>query len=471
MQHLAKAANRNFRAHELDLTLQNTLVNIRPFRQPFCLFDGKLASILFHVLACIRAYTTPFASVERSQIVLFGCRILKLMLEPRVLAATSMITGIEKVMLSVFVNNKAHKCAVVSLADHGMLNIIGRNATEILASLAEADAMSPDSNIAQILTHEVVGGDLKMLAVLTRYCRNTYRQTELRECEGLVLFIKSMLSQPCDRAALKNMIPGLLFLEVFSRGNADNQQFLISLGVMDTFSRLIEERDRTPIDTYLFCIKEHIILVLKIFFFQPLSPELEVGMMQYLTATNAHGLTILDLLVALLKKFAASVLMVLPSLIILTWMFSKNSFPDPEMHISLMKGAVRYLHEYPEKPGLQASAFLLICNLQMACQLEVVLYEAILKAVQSVQEDATDWSILDSCIRFFFTLSANPMTVNMVRSQIVYQCMMQLSQLPVPDNATYINYIPKQPHRIGLHGLVCNSKYAAGSPPRPTATA
>ena len=210
---------------------------------------------------------------------------------------------------------------------------------------------------------------------------------------------------------------------------------------MDTFSRLIEERDRTPIDTYLFYIKEHIILVLKIFFFQPLSPELEVGMMQYLTATNAHGLTILDLLVALLKKFAASVLMVLPSLIILTWMFSKNSFPDPEMHINLMKGAVRYLHEYPEKPGLQASAFSLICNLQMACQLELVLYEAILKAVQSVQEDATDWSILDSCIRFFFTLSANPMTVNMVRSQIVYQCIVQLSQLPVPDNSTYINYM------------------------------
>jgi len=25
---------------------------------------------------------------------------------------------------------------------------------------------------------------------------------------------------------------------------------------------------------------------------------------------------------------------------------------------------------------------------------------------------------------------------------------------------------PTQPHRIGLHGPVCNSKYAAGSPPR-----
>ena len=400
MQHLAKAADRNFRAHELDPTLQNTSVLIHPFREAFCLFDGKLANILSHVLACIQTYNTPVALVQRSQVVLFRCCFLKLMLEPRVLAVTHMITGIDNVMLSVFVNNKTHKTSVVSLADHGMLNIIGRNAIEILASLAKTDAMSPNSNIAQILSQETVSGDLKMLPVLTQYCRNTHRQTELRECEGHVLFIKSVLSQPCERSALKDMIPCLLFLEAFSRGNTNNQQVLISLDVMNTFSRLIEERDRTPIDMYLLNMKEHIILVPKNFFFQPLSPLLKVGMMQYPTATNAHGKTILDLLVALLKNFAASERMVLPILAILTWTFAKNSFADPEMHVCLMKGAVRYLQEYPDKPGLQASAFLLICNLQLTCQPEFVLNEAILRAVQSVKENASDWSILEPCIRF-----------------------------------------------------------------------
>jgi len=441
MQHLAKAADRNFRADEEDPTLQNTSVNIRPFREAFCFFDGKLANLVRHVLACIRTYNTPVVSAENSQVVLAGCRFVQLMLIPRVLAATSMITGIDNVMLSVCVNNQAHENEVVSPAHQGMLKMIGRKASEILASLVEVDAMSASSNIAQIFSPRVVGGDLKILSILTKYCSNTRRQAELRDCEGLVLFLQSVLDQPCERAALKNMIPSLLFLEVFSRGNADNQQELISLGILHTFSRLMEERDRTPIDTYLFYVKEHIILVLKNFFFQPMSPQLEVGMMQSLTAANAHGKTILDFLVALLKNFAASEFMVLPSLTILTWMFAKNSFPDLEMHIGLMKGAVRYLHEYAEMPGLQASAFSLMCNLQLACQPELVVNEAILKAVQSVQENASDWSILDPCIRFFFTLSANPTTVNMVRSQIVNQCLMQLLQLPVPDNATYIRYM------------------------------